>query len=206
MAEVVASPRRIAALPVCPQRKVPVPWFVAWIEGKPDFRVIGEKRIADAVGSRRCWICGQSMGAYVAYVVSPMCTINRASSEPPSHRDCAVYAAQACPFLTKPHMRRRENSLPDDLGAPGLMLKRNPGAVAVWITRKVVRRADLFDIGEPTEVLWFAEGEPLESIDSGLPALKEMAEVQGPIAVRALHRQLQTAMQYVPPDDREERL
>jgi len=28
-------------LPIDPDRGYPVPWFVAWVNGKPDFRVIG---------------------------------------------------------------------------------------------------------------------------------------------------------------------
>ncbi len=41
-----------------------------------------------------------------------------------------MFAAQACPFLTRPHMVRRENNLPKGASlteGPGISIPRNPG-------------------------------------------------------------------------------
>jgi len=206
----VPMPARIAALPRDKHGR-PVPWFVAWIDGLPDFRVIGAGNIVRAVNHRLCWVCGGPLGVHKAFVLGPMCAVNRNTAEPPSHLDCAVYSAKACPFLTTPHMRRRETGKPEDAANPaGLMIERNPGVALVWVTRRFRiwpepdRRSALFEPGDPSQVLWFAQGreatrdEVMASIDSGLPLLREIAAEQGPEAEAALDRQLADALKYVP--------
>jgi hypothetical protein len=206
----VPMPDRVAGLPR-DRRGVPVPWFVAWVDGEPEFRVMDPAKLRRALHESRCWVCGGRLGALRAYVIGPMCAINRTSAEPPSHRACAEYSARACPFLTTPGRRRRERGLPEDLveGA-GIALKRNPGVAGVWVTRGTQTKSDragglLFAIGEPVLVLWFAEGrratraEVLESIASGLPALQEVADAQGPRAMRALERMTKAALKFLPP-------
>jgi hypothetical protein len=194
----VGLPDRMKPLPV-DQRGYPVPWFVTWIDGVPDFRVITPEKVWMAHRIELCWVCGQPRGRYMAFVIGPMCSINRVSSEPPSHRDCAIYSAVHCPFLTKPNMHRRENALPEGHIQPaGVMIRRNPGVTMVWITRdyraEVEADGILFRIGDPVEVLWYAEGRPatrdevVASVESGLPTLIEMADAEGPAASAALAR------------------
>ncbi|NUP42359.1 MAG: hypothetical protein HOY76_36340, partial [Streptomyces sp.] len=164
-----------------------------------------------------CWICGGSLinrtlgaaATQYAYVVGPMCAINRTSAEPPAHRDCAIYAATACPFLTTPGMRRRENNLPSGAAEPdGVMIRRNPGVALVWVTNdwRMIPGYRLFHLGEPAETLWFAEGraatrdEALASIDSGVPLLLAEAE-QDPdpdTAHVALAAQYERALELLP--------
>jgi hypothetical protein len=180
----LAPPPKMARLPRDKHGRL-VPWFVAWIDGKPDHRVIREGGIHDALRFRGCWLCGQPLGANAAFVIGSMCAVNRVSPEPPSHRDCADYAARVCPFLTTPHMRRRDTALPDTAVEPdGIMIRRNPGVAAVWVSRtwRLQPRLRLWTVGDPTEVRWYAEGRPatrdevLASIDSGLPLLRAEAE------------------------------
>ena len=183
------------------QRGFPVPWFVAWIDGKPDFRVIEHGKIGEALRHDQCWLCGQRLGAYKAFVIGPMCAINRVSSEPPCHLECAEFAAQACPFLTQPKMRRNDKGLPESAqSAPGIPLDRNPGVALIWSTKRFrTSRVDhgvLFDVGEPDQVRWFAEGRPatrdevLTSITSGLNVLLDAAMSDGPPAVAELRQRL----------------
>lgn len=200
-------PDRVARLPV-DARGYPVPWFVAWIDGKPDFRVIRENGVALAHKMKRCWICGDHRGRNLAFVIGPMCAVNRVSSEPPSHRECAVFAAMACPFLTLPKAQRRDTNMPDHNPSAGFGLKRNPGVALVWVTRDYhpFRTPDggvLFQVGDPTETLWFAEGreakreEIEESIRTGLPSLQEMADAEGgdaPAALAQMHRAAMTLL------------
>ena len=207
--QAVPMPDRIKWLPVS-GKGFPVPWFVAWIDGVPDFRVIERGRLAEAVKRKRCWICGKRLGATFAMTVGPMCAINRTISEPPSHRDCAVFSALACPFLANSRMRRREAGLPENaVSAAGNGIPRNPGAVGVWLTRgfKTFKTDDggtLFTFDDPTEVLWFAEGrtatrsEVEASVASGFPLLLAEAEREGPDAIDALVRMTMHAMQYLP--------
>lgn len=209
----IETPERIAKLPV--DRGFPVPWFVASIDGKPDFRVIRQNGVSLALRMRCCWICGEALEKDKAYVAGPMCGINRTSSEPPSHRECAIYAALACPFLARPHMKRREAGLPEDGVKPaGESIMRNPGASVVWITRRVepfqAPKPDgtmgiLFDMGEdPSEVLWYANGrearrEEVEySIDTGIHHLRDAAEAEGPDAVAELERRMEFVRTLLP--------
>lgn len=201
-------PARMAALPKDKHGR-PVPWFVAWIDGAPDFRVIGTDKIRDAVRFELCWVCGRHRGRYAAFVVGPMCAVNRVSAEPPSHLECADYSARACPFLSTPRMRRRDGGLPEAAVEPaGTMIPRNPGVALVWVTRAFAIFAApggvLFDIGEPVQTRWYAEGrdatraEVMASIDSGLPLLAAEAAKDGPAAVAELEVMRAKALPLVP--------
>jgi hypothetical protein len=204
-------PKRVARLPRDKHGR-PVPWFVAWIDGQPDFRVIAPGRIVDALRFGKCWVCGTILGGWKAFAIGPMCAINRVSAEPPAHRDCAIYSARHCPFLTVPRMRRRETGLPGDVQDPaGTMIRRNPGVAAVWVTRSFeafqASGGLLISVGEPEEVLWFAEGrqatraEVIASIDSGLPLLRAEAEADGPAAVSELEEMHRHSLTLLPAEE-----
>lgn len=176
-------PEKVARLPVA-DNGYPVPWFVSWIRGKPEFRAASARKQERALKEKRCWVCGGGYGHRFAFVLGPMCVVNRINAEPPSHEECADFSAKACPFLSKPAMRRRENDLPPEVvEPPGHMIRRNPGVACVWVTRyyRMVDAGDgrpLFMVGDPLAVRWYAEGraatraEVVASIDSGLPALQ----------------------------------
>lgn len=207
----IEIPERIKKLP----RKgaYPVPWFVAKVNGEYDFRVVEEGKLKQAVNEKRCFICGEPLGKYVAYVVGPMCTVNRVSAEPANHRECAEFSAKVCPFLTKPEMVRREADLPDAKAPAGIMIKRNPGVTAVWITKTLklvkVKNGELFDIGNPEEVVWYAKGklatrqEVLKAVREGYPELMKLAEEEGLEAMEELTKRLDEAIRHFPKEDYE---
>ncbi len=211
MPEPPIMPPRVAKLPRDSVGR-PVPVFAAWVDGKPDFRVIDPKALVRCHVHRRCWICGEPLGANVAFVVGPLCAVNRVSAEPPEHTDCAVYSARACPFLTNPRKFRRAANLPAGTAKPaGIMLERNPGVTLVWVCRTWrldglgdMTNAPLVRMGEPTETHWYCEGraatrpEVLDALESGLPILREMAAEDGPRAERELARLEATARTLVP--------
>lgn len=190
-------------------RGYPVPWFTPWHEGRWDFRFVEPGKAEQAVRENRCWTCGETLRSPCAYVVGPMCAVNRTSAEPPSHIECAIYAARACPFLARPKMVRptiREGVKGATEAMPGIMLDRNPGVALVWITRRpsydpVVK---LFGLGEPERVRWFAHSrkatrdEIMASIDSGLPSLRALAEQDGPDAIAELEHMTGVALELVP--------
>lgn len=203
-----ALPARFLGLPI-DERGFPVPWFVGDIDGKPDFRVIRPGGLAIAHRQKTCWLCGQKLGQYLTFVIGPMCAINRTTSEPPSHRDCAEFAARACPFLTKPSMRRNEKDLPEGMIAPaGVLLSRNPGVTCLWVTKSYsifkTQGGVLIRIGEPIDVQWYREGraatlqEVNESIEGGMPSLLDIANKEGPRALRALRDQVARATKLFP--------
>lgn len=190
-----ALPPRMAKLPI-DARGYPVPWFVKWIEGKPDFRVIEFEHFARALRFGNCWICGEHVGVFKTFVLGPMCTISRTTSEPPCHHDCASFAAMACPFMILPRANRRLANLPaNKIEAAGIHLPRNPGAFALWTTSsfkpfRVPSNGEsnpgvLLTVGDPSSVEWYAAGarcgrEPvMESIDSGFHHLWTVAKTEG---------------------------
>lgn len=188
------------------ERGYPVPWFTPWHDGRWDFRFVEEGKAQQAVYESRCWICGEPRGPRCAYVAGTMCAVNRTSTEPPSHVECAIYAAKACPFLARPKMARPMNHEGVGEAMPGVMLDRNPGVAVVWITSSPSYdpAARLFGLGEPERVLWFAHSRPatrvevMESIDSGLPSLRALAEQGGPDDLAGLEQMTADAVRLVP--------
>src|SRR5262245_453827 len=155
-------PTRIRKLKV-DARGYPVPKFVEWIDGKPDFRCVDGRWLIRCVQHKLCWVCGEQLGRYMAFLIGPLCAINRINSEPPSHLDCARFAAKACPFLTQPRRRRNEENLPEEgVPAAGIVLDRNPGVALIWVTDgygvKKLPDGVLFKLGEPTQLEWYAHG------------------------------------------------
>src|SRR3981189_2409882 len=115
----IPMPDRFKKLPIS-DKGFPIPYFVGELDGRRDFRVIRPDAIAACFNKRLCWLCGEKLGQYLAFVIGPMCSVNRVSSEPPSHRECAEYAVRACPFLSRPKMRRNEEGLPElETHSPG---------------------------------------------------------------------------------------
>lgn len=190
-------PPRIAKLPT-DERGYPVPYFVEWIDGKPDFRVMSSKNLARAVNYRRCWICGEQLGRFLCFAIGPMCGVNRISAEPPSHYDCARFAVSACPFLSKPLAKRNDRNLPNGKTVAGIMIERNPGVTLLWVTKSyhVMNEPDgvLFRIGEPERVQFFREGrlatraEVDHSIATGIDNLDRLAQREGAKAVNELEK------------------
>jgi len=162
------------------------------VNGKPEFRAMDPVKRALAIRDRLCWVCGEQIGRHLAFVVGPMCGINRTTSEPHCHLVCAEWAARNCPFLSRPHMTRREdetiNAATYAANGIGMPIVRNPGVTLVWVTRSYsLFRADrghLINLGPPDRVIWYCKGrlatrdEVDASIATGLPALQELADLQ----------------------------
>lgn len=219
--ELPPIPARMLSLPI--RRGYPVPWFV---DVNPetndyDFRMADDRKKRRAVMERRCWLCGEPLGRYGAFVLGPMCAVNRVSSEPPCHLECADFAARACPFLVNPHEKRRQTQLPEEmLPAPGVGLERNPGVALVWVTRSyspfltpkptlelkgaTVGAGLLFRIGPCDEARWYCEGRPAThaevkySIDTGLPLLTQGMDPEDVKHAEEFQEQLAAAMALLP--------
>src|SRR5262245_33040537 len=184
-------PLRMTALPI-DESGYPVPAFVENLpDGSRDFRFMSQKHWVRCVNQRMCWVCGMKLGAYLAFVIGPMCAVNRNTSEPPCHKECAEWSARFCPFLSRPQLHRREDELTRATAgnAAGCPILRNPGVALVWVTRnyKIWRDDEhkpLIRVDDPIEVSWWAQGRPAtreeveESIRTGYPILRKEAEKQ----------------------------
>jgi hypothetical protein len=201
----IPLPPRMARRPVS-DKGFPVPWFATHVSGDVwDFVNVDPRKMGQAYGRKLCWLCGEPLGQYFAFVIGPMCAVNRVSSEPPSHRECAEYAVRACPFLARPKMRRNDEAHRGKVeDTPGIMLAHNPGVALIWITKAFVPYGGLFHIGVPVAVAWFAEGrnatraEVDAAIDKGLPFLRDLATKEGPAAVAEMEAALVRAQQLLP--------
>jgi hypothetical protein len=214
-------PPRIAKLPRWQHMGMllPVPYFVAWVkdgepclagDGEPDFRIAAVLSWTKCVRHGLCWVCGEKLGVYKAFPIGPICAVNRVTSEPPSHLECAEFSVRACPFLTRPRMRRNAKDLPPAARNPGgEMIERNLGVTCIWVTKSFKIFNDgkgnpLIEIGDPDSVSWFAEGrnatraEIMASIDSGFPILMGMAQYDGARAIVELEQARAAAMALVP--------
>lgn len=208
-------PKRIRKLPV-DERGYPIPFFVGYDErGIPDFRMMDGHKLHRAVKDRLCWICGEPLGRYLAFTIGPMCMVNRNNAEPPMHKECALFSVKTCPFLTNPDQKRNPRKVHSEYCEPaGEMIKRNPGIAVIWITESYDLYQDsrtngiLFRLGNPLEVSFWCEGRPalrhevVDSIESGLPILLEMAQSEGPKAVEALMEFRASAYKLLPTDGR----
>lgn len=220
--ELPELPRMMRDLPL-DKRGYPIPWFVDWIDGEPEFRAMDRRKLYRAVKERLCWVCGNPLWREMVFVVGPMCALNRVSSEPPSHRECAQFSARGCPFLSRPHMIRREDGLSEDIlkNAAGIMVRRNPGSTLLWFTRRYevipvnaipeagARAGILFRMGRAFKTEWYCKGRPatraevLESITTGLPLLRDANRKQGipdEDGDREITRLLAETMKHVPKD------
>lgn len=189
----------------------PIPYFVEYIDGKPDFRVMSAVHFRKAIQEGRCWVCGGRMlnAAQKVFVAGPMCLINGTSAEPPSHMACAEWSAKACPFLVNPNKVRREGNLPDEAEvSAGIMIARNPGVTALIAARRWWTQPHggsmLIRFDQVTSVRWFCEGreatrdEVAYSIGGGLPELVRMAQAEGPEAERQLGVMYADAQKWLP--------
>jgi hypothetical protein len=201
---------RIAALPV-DERGYPVPFFVSWIDGKPDFRVADGKKWTRCMKEGLCWVCGQQLGVFKTFAIGPMCAVNRTTAEPPSHRECAEWSVRGCPFLSRPKMVRRVDdgikTLASENPSSGIPIDRNPGVTCLWTTKTFRPFGDgkggvLIEIGPPESVTWWREGraasraEIMESISTGFPLLKNICGSQEEES--ALEQSVSRAMRLLP--------
>lgn len=188
-------PKAMVGRPVDP-RGYPVPWFASRTADGYDFRVVEVARRDEAVRHRKCWVSGEPLGRFAAFVIGPMCTVNTVSADPPVRPDLAYWSARVCPFLTRPLAVRNERGLEglqDE--TPGIAIKHNPGVCAVWVTRFwTFDRDGLFRFGEPHEIRWYARGraatraEVVAAFERGFPRLQELADAEGAAAQAALAR------------------
>jgi hypothetical protein len=202
------APSRIGRLPT-DRRGFPAPWFVAWRDGVPQFPVIDAAKLSLAWREELCWVCGDRLGTYRAWVVGPMSVIEGATPEPPNHRDCAAFSVASCPHLANAQAKYSANHQDHpDFAAQANVSRLRSGATAIWVTKgrgATPFRAGgglLFGLEEPSSLHWYAQGrlatagEVREAIAVGLPTLQQAAEAERRTA--AFARRLQWLEQWIP--------
>jgi hypothetical protein len=156
-----SMPARIARLER-DARGYPIPWFVHRpSNGGIDFRGMDPKRFLQAVKERRCWVCGDRLGKYIAFVGGPLSAAQRIYADPPSHVECAEFSAKVCPFLAIPSAQRREANKPAHIEMAGEQVVENHEATAMLITTDCsMSPQGVLVASEPREIRWFHQGRP----------------------------------------------
>jgi hypothetical protein len=107
-------------------------------------------------------------------------------------------------------MHRRDSGLPEGTHTAQGYIPRNPGVAAIYITEAgdyqpyKVGHDLLIRLGQPKAVRWWALGraatraEVLASFESGLPALRQIAEAEGQDALDSLEGLEAAALRLVP--------
>ncbi|MGB4823471.1 MAG: hypothetical protein WBP82_01015 [Leuconostoc mesenteroides] len=183
-------PERIKKLPI--QNGFPVPWFVAKIEDKYDFRVVDSSKLMVAVKEGLCWICGEKLGYTFTFILGPMGFINRINSEPPSHKECAKFAIINCPFLNHTEKARRENNMPEvifteghDLYQPEVMVMYSTKSYKLY--KSFTNKTPYFSVGDAVQIEWFTEARPstyneiVDALELGFIKIKEQEANLAPV-------------------------
>ena len=113
-----------------------VPWTATMNGDTPDFKRLDQGKVERAFRNGLCGLCGHVLDREVAFVGGPVSAAQRRYVDPPTHEDCAVYAAQTCPHLAA----SKDYALATDLRhTPGATAQPLEAAV-VLIARKWKRR------------------------------------------------------------------
>jgi hypothetical protein len=135
-------PSEVEHLPVCPHRRLPIP-FIAEVgaDGVGHFTILDNERARDCFEHRLCAMCGLPMGAEIA-LLGDVASLKPGGFwiEPPVHERCAEIAADGlCPFVSRERVPRRppEDGVaivgmgPDELADVGRAIAKRPCVMAI---------------------------------------------------------------------------
>lgn len=133
----------------------PVPWFHHVDDaGVVDLARIRVGGVRDAINGNLCWTCGKTRGRWATFVGHPtMIPGGGLTTEPPSHRPCAIWMARTFPYIAEPADAMRSEEY---LGVTVAVSSKS------WSVVETVAGLALH-VGKPTEVLWFVGGALVEA-------------------------------------------
>jgi hypothetical protein len=189
----VNEPPRIAKLPH--HHDHPVPWHVQWIDemglptrpsmGIPD-GTIDSTKFDRCLARGRCWICGELRNRQGTFILNATSLIERYANEPPSHADCAAWAAQT--------------------------YKAHEGVLCLWSSARFLAerhegRIMWRLIGDADSVEWWLDGrratftEALASVTAHHELLDRAARAEGWREARTLHFKHVRALKFLPEEE-----
>jgi hypothetical protein len=101
-------PKELAHLKI-DERGYVIPFFVAFVDNKPDFRLLSTTKQDLCIDKKLCAICGKKLLDKIYFFLSgPHGLNNRISSDPAMHKVCAEYSLVACPHMYLQKAQRRD--------------------------------------------------------------------------------------------------
>ncbi|MFJ8043766.1 hypothetical protein ACIRBX_25020 [Kitasatospora sp. NPDC096147] len=122
-------PAALAARPMDPRRKLPIPAVNEVLEdGTGDFVVIQGDTALRLATQGRCALCGQLMGGgSAAFIGGPASAESGLFTDPPMHEACAEAALRLCPHMARQHARRAsERRVPEGSTIPAGFSEEKP--------------------------------------------------------------------------------
>ncbi|GAA4085280.1 hypothetical protein [Actinomadura miaoliensis] len=140
-------PDTVEHLPICPRRRLPVPFVNAMTPDGADFTALDPRKVYEVAERRLCGVCGRPLDYWIFLLGGPSSATERAYVDPPMHEVCARHAMQLCPYVARQSMRRRKNPLTPSTMPLGFV-EKHPEAYVMYITRaykfKVTARGLIF--------------------------------------------------------------
>lgn len=134
-------PAEIAHLPLCPVRKLPVPFITPMEGGRAAWTVLDPQKQVQCLKGRLCAMCGRKMGGEIAFLCD-QAALNAYTIEPPVHERCAeIAAAGLCPFVSLEQVPRRPGDPRDVYACPPETMEgmaKRPFIIAVCETYEPV--------------------------------------------------------------------
>jgi hypothetical protein len=131
------------------ERGYPIPYFVAIVNGKPDFRYQDPKKREAMIKHNKCFICGRTLYAKSFwFITGPLGLANRVGSDAPSHEDCARFSLAACPHLLYPKAERRSDVENLDVEVTAGSIREHP--MEIFLVK-----ADKVDVATQDKQLYF---------------------------------------------------
>jgi ferredoxin len=146
-------PAALEGLPLCPVRKLPVPFSAEWDDsGRAVFTALDPERKEEMIRDRLCGVCGRPLGYWMVFLGDVVSSVpgGEPYMDPPMHEDCALAAMEVCPFIQHERVPRRPAAPEDVLLAPPGSFEgpKRPWVMAVTHGFKMVPRRT-----------WSADGE-----------------------------------------------
>lgn len=115
-----------------------IQWFDATIYGVPtkipDFKVTSFEAVVECVLEGLCGLCGHKNLGRLAFIGGEASMQSHLFTDPPMHRDCALYAYKACPFLNGTITRMAEETR-EHIHVNSLASTVRPAKYGLYITR-----------------------------------------------------------------------
>jgi len=106
------------------KRGYPIPFFVPWKNGQPDFMYQDAEKQKLTTEKHLCHICGKKLHKDYHYFISGIHGLtNQVASDAAMHRECAEYSLQVCPHML---YQKAERQTSGDVLIPDIHAKEKP--------------------------------------------------------------------------------